>query len=365
MAAAVVACTSSTTTSPGVAPPQVEAGAGTEDAAATDVPCDAPTITFKKASVEIAPTRDHHVTFVREVGGRAYLYVLGGEQEDFGVVLDDVQRAKINADGSIEAFEKVGKIPMGRAGAALAIVGDDVVLAGGVVQKPTFTDEILVARFDAEGHLDAWKPGPKLPVQVQHAAAVVVDRDIYIFGGTRGSEASTISVKATLSADGALSPLVSLTKLDPPRSHHVAFVDKQAIYLVGGLDKSPLGNPPSRKDVVRANIQSDGTLSAWEAVGALSTSLSVSAVQRVGCSVLFLGGLDDSIKNGPYSNRVLRGSLAGDGTFRSESPLQQKLSVSRGHVHQTPVYKQFIYSVGGRANDYSTLGGIDIGTITP
>lgn len=263
-------------------PPGNEPNAGTETAT-PEASCDPPVITFAKSAVTITPTRDHHMTFVREVGGTPYLYVIAGEDQDFEVVHDDVQRARINADGSLEPFENAGKLPLGRAGAALAVVGDDVVLAGGVVPKPTFTDEILVGRFDADGRLETWKQGPKLPVKVQHAAAVVIGRDVYVFGGTEGSAASTISVKTTVAEDGTLSPLVSLTPLDPPRSHHVAFVDRDVLYLVGGLDRGPVGNPPSRKDVIRARVQ-------------------------------LAGGLDDTVKKGPYSNRILRASIGGDGT---------------------------------------------------
>lgn len=361
--ATLVACSPSSSPSPSAAPPAAPAAATDDAGAPADVACDAPTITFAKSSATITPSRDHHHTLVREVGGVPYLYVLGGEDEDFDIVHDDVQRAKIGADGSLGAFESAGKIPRGRAGAALAVVGDDVVLAGGVVQQPMFTDEILVARFDAQGRLDTWTAGGKLPSKVQHAAAVVVGREVYVFGGTLGASASDLSVKVTVGDDGTLGPVTKLTPLSTPRSHHVAFVDGGAVYLVGGLDKGPVGNPPSRSDAVRAQIQPDGTIGAWETVGALAHPLSVSAVQKVGCSYLFVGGLDDTVKNGPYSDQVLRGSLASDGSFRSEAPLDAKLDVARAHVHQTPVYKQFLYSVGGRGDDGSTLSSIAIGTI--
>ncbi len=361
LAALVGGCSSSASSS---APPGAAADAGASEAAAADPPCDPPKITFARSSVAIDPPRDHHVTLVREVAGVPYLYVLGGEQDDFATVFGDVQRAKIAADGSLGPFEKAGTIPRGRAGAALAVVGDDVVLAGGVVGEPKtgFTDDFLVARFDAAGRLDTWKSGPLLPYKVQHAAAVVVGRDVYVFGGTRGSSASNISVRTTVGADGTLAPLTSLTPLETPRSHHAAFIRNGMVFLVGGLDKGPVGNPPSLSDVVRAKLQPDKTIGAWEPAGAISTPLSVSAAEEVGCSILFAGGLDDG-KGGPFSDGVLRGSVGSDGAFKAEAPLDARLSVKRGHVHQTPVYRGFMYSVAGRANDMSTLGTIDVGTI--
>lgn len=358
----VAACSSSAGAP--AAPPAAAADAGVEDAAVADPPCDPPKVTFARSPVAIAPTRDHHVTFVKEVGGAPYLYVLGGEQDDFAIVLGDVLRSRIAADGSLSEFEKVGTIPRGRAGAALAVVGDDVVLVGGVVGEPKtgFTDEILVGRIDAGGRLDAWKAGPKLPDLVQHSTALVRGRDVLIFGGTRGNAATKISAKTAVSEAGELGALTPLTPLDTPRSHHVAFLRNDTVYLAGGLDKGPIGNPPSLSDVIRAKVNADGTIGAWEAAGTFAP-LSVSAVEPVGCSLLFAGGLDESVKGGPYSNRVLRASVAKDGTFRAESPLEGSLSVKRGHVHQTPVYKGRFYSVAGRANDQSTLGTIDIGTI--
>jgi len=362
--AALCSC-SSTSPSAAVTPPSVspEGDAGTEEAL-PDALCAPPAIAFKQSPVSITPARDHHVTLVREVAGVPYLYVMGGEEDDFTTVHADVQRARIKDDGSIEPFEKMGDIPNGRAGAALAVVGDDVVLVGGVVGLPQtgFTNEILVARFGADGRLSAWKAGATLPSKVQHSSAVVVGRTVYIFGGTTGSAASSISGRVTVNDDGSLTPLTALTKLRSPRSHHAAFLAQESIYLLGGLDKGPLDNPPSRDDVVRATLQPDGALGEWEAVGKLASPLSVSAAQPLGCSVLLIGGLDDTT-GGPYSDRVLRGSVLRDGTFRTESTLDAKIGTPRGHVHQTPIHKNHIFSVGGRSNDGSVIGTIDIGTI--
>ena len=60
---------------------------------------------------------------------------------------------------------------------------------------------------------------------------------------------------------------------------------------------------------------------------------------------------------------MLRGSVLKDGSFRTEKALTGKVSVARGHVHQTPVYKKHLYSVGGRDNESKQIGVVDIGTI--
>ena len=363
--AALAACSSTTTESakPADPVPVVDPDAGSPDPA-PDPACTPPAITFQRSPVAIDPPRDHHFTAVHEIGGVPYLYVMGGEQDDFAIVHSDIQRAKIAGDGSLGAFEPAGTIPNGIAGSGFAVVGEDIVLFGGIAGPQGIqTNAIQSARFGADGKVGAWKTASStLPFRVMHSSSVVLGRDVYVFGGTTGTSATTISGKVTVNADGTLTPLVPLKALAPGRSHQAAFVSQGGVYLVGGLDKSPQGNPPSLSDVIRATFAPDGTLGAWANVGKLENPLSISAAEQVGCSILLIGGLDDT-NGGPYSDGILRGSVLKDNSFRTEKALASKVTVARGHVHQTPVYKNHLYSVGGRDNDSKQIGVIDIGTI--
>ncbi len=360
----LAACSSSSPADPARPPeptPAVEAGPGD---LVPDPACAPPAITFKRSPIAIDPPRDHHFTAVHEVAGVPYLYVMGGEQDDFAFVHADIQRAKIGDDGSLGAFEPAGTIPSGVAGSGFAVVGDDVVLFGGITgPQGIATDTIQSGRFGADGKITEWKTAAsKLPSRVLHSSAVVVGRNVYVFGGTTGTSPRPISGKLTVNADGTLTPLVALRPLSPARSHQAAFVAQGGVYLVGGLDKSSQGNPPSLSDVVRATFEPDGTIAGWTNVGKIESPLSISAAEQVGCSILLIGGLDDT-NGGPYSDGVLRGSVLKDNSFRTEKALSARVSVARGHVHQTPVYKNHLYSVGGRDNESKQIGIIDIGTI--
>ena len=82
----------------------------------------------------------------------------------------------------------------------------------------------------------------------------------------------------------------------------------------------------------------------------------------MGCSVLLVGGLDDT-NGGPYSDRhPPRVGTEGQQLPHGGGAIP-KVTVARGHVHQTPVYHNHLYSVGGRDNDSKQIGVIDIGTI--
>ena len=114
----------------------------------------------------------------------------------------------------------------------------------------------------------------------------------------------------------------------------------------------------------RAEVQPDGSLGPWIAAGTLPVGLSVTAAQQYGCQVYMLGGLTEESTDEPFSDRILRGSIGADGSFTNVTVDAAKLSIKRGHVHQTPVWKNFIYSIGGRGNEGTSLGTIDIGTFT-
>src|SRR5258708_151411 len=67
--------------------------------------CDA-TVTPSRSAITIAPVRDHHSTAIVDTKAGTYLYVFAGT-DAWNTMHDDVQRAKIAADGSLGSFEIV------------------------------------------------------------------------------------------------------------------------------------------------------------------------------------------------------------------------------------------------------------------
>lgn len=128
--------------------------------------------------------------------------------------------------------------------------------------------------------------------------------------------------------------------------------------MLGGITGDPVGsNAKERKDVVVAEIGGDGKLGPWLAAGALPTAISVSSAQLHQDSVYVVGGLEE----GGFTNKIRRATFLEDGTLSEFTTLDAKLPDARGHVHQTPMYGSFIYSVGGKNDDNESLGTIDVG----
>jgi hypothetical protein len=324
------------------------------------------TLALAASPVAIAPARDHHTTFVRETSQGPYLYVLGGTSA-WNVMYTDIQRAAIATDGTLGNFEKVADMPEGRAGHSVEIVGDTLYVLGGIwgIGKPRGTSRgILWAKFAPDGSLSAFSKGPDLPKDVMHFTSTVYAGHLYVFGGrtTTGKDGSTtLTASAPIAADGSIGAFRELLPLTPDRSHHATFVVKDTVYLVGGLTGSPTANPPNRTDIVRAKLLPNGELGGFEAAGDLpSGGVSVSSAQTFGDDVYIFGGYVQGSAL-PYTDTVIRARIGADGNLSAFEPLPAKLAVKRAHVHQTPVWKQFIYSVGVLGNDGNSIGSIDLG----
>lgn len=74
--------------------------------------------------------------------------------------------------------------------------------------------------------------------------------------------------------------------------------------------------------------------------------------------VYFVGGQNE--KDEPVST-IVAATLAANGHIADARVLPAKVSAARMHVHQTPLFGRWIYSVGGRDVDDRSLGLVDIG----
>jgi hypothetical protein len=307
--------------------------------------------------------RDHHTTFVVESGASAFLYVIGGT-DNWTTTHDDVQRTRLHDDGTLDAFERVGTLPGRRAGHATAVVGKTVVVIGGS-DGHSPKRETYVVRIGPDGALGPFVSGPLLPQGTMHLACVARAPWVYCTGGLSAStgKSSALSLRARVGDDGTLSAFETQAPLDPTRSHHMTWIHRNWLYVGGGLIGSPMdGGGEDRKDILRAPLDDDGNLGAWEPAGEFPQPLSVSAAQLFDDAVYFFGGYNGANSNHKYSAEILRGIFAADGTIDGFDTLPAKLRVARAHVHQTPTWGRFIYSVGGKIDSEDSIGAVEVGT---
>lgn len=300
---------------------------------------------------------DHHVTFVTSGSRGDFLHVIGGH--DGGRMRSTVYQAKIAKDGSIGAWEEGEALPAGgRAGMAFASDGRYAVLAGGKSSPRDVTQDVYLANIWGDGRVGAFKAAPfSLPAKRFHTGAVIADGYVYVIGGNDGTNATSTVYRARISRTGTLSAWTTLDSLPGPRSHQAAFVHEGAIYLVAGIAGNPMGDAKPLGDVLRAEIGKDGALGDWKTVSQLDTPFATHASVLHGGFLYVIGGVED---NKTMSDRVLRAPLQKDGSLGAWEATASTLPAPRAHVHQVPVLRDHLFSIGGsrsgRALDEVVVG---------
>ena len=299
---------------------------------------------------------DHHVTFITSGTKGDFLHVIGGH--DGGRMRSTAYQARIGKDGRIGAWEQGEALPAERAGMAFASDGRYAVLAGGKASVKDVTQDVYLANIWGDGRLGAWKAAPyTLPAKRFHTGAVIADGYVYVIGGNDGTNATSTVYRAKISRTGTLGVWTTLDSLPGPRSHQAAFVHEGAIYLVAGIAGNPMGDAKPLGDVLRAEIGKDGALGEWKTVSQLDTPFATHASVVHEGYLYVIGGVED---NSRMSDRVLRAPLAKDGALGAWESTASTLPAARAHVHQVPVLRDHLFSIGGsrsgRALDEVVVG---------
>jgi hypothetical protein len=231
------------------------------------------------------------------------------------------------------------------------------------------------AMINADGTLGAFivDPNEQLMSASDGHAAVVVGSSLYIIGGVNGTPTSRIE-RASLQANGLLGAFAdSGVALEVPRFQPGAVVIGDYLYVIGGANGS--GSPLD--SVERAQINSDGTLGSFFSAGvSLKTASSAHTLSVIGNYVYVFGGY---YGKSAYLGRIERAQIHGDGTLGAfDDANLPHLTTARG-AHQSLILGSKLIVIGGdngsplttieeatiNWNDYSVgLFGPDTGTLT-
>jgi Kelch motif len=300
------------------------------------------------------------------VGGS--LYVLGGNGTRG--VLDSVEQAMINADGTLGQFAITrGTLSTPRQAHTTAALGNKLYVIGGFnsnslnsVEQATIAADGSLSPFDiiSDVTLAAARHG--------HATAVV-GTYLYVLGGINSSPLASVE-RATIGADGSLGPLsiVQGVTLTTARHSHSAVVAGDYLYVLGGADADG-----ALRDVERARIDADGSLGVFEAVpdATLVTERAGHSSEIIGNRVYLMGGIDRT----GVLRTVESALLANDGSLGAFEEIREAQMRSSRHGHTTTVVGNYTYALGGssdiglhRIGEHATLnvsGGLGPFEIVP
>ncbi|MBN1900264.1 hypothetical protein JW926_02930 [Candidatus Sumerlaeota bacterium] len=196
-----------------------------------------------------------------------YLYNIGGEFQDIGYV-KNVQKAKINPDGTLGVWEETTPLPQKRGyiDNTTIVLNDIVYIVGGIdIDANNRYNTILWAKPGANGHLGKWNESPKYPGEpVNCAVAFATPGYIYLTGGRTKSTQPTADVWcATIQDDGTVSGWEKGPSLPEPLWYHSGGVAGGRVWIWGGL-KTPKNTSVSNK-VYFAPILGSGKIGEWSA----------------------------------------------------------------------------------------------------
>jgi Kelch motif protein len=270
------------------------------------------------------------------------VYVLGGYSG--GSYLDSVERATINADGSLGPFAPVPGVALAtaRSGHTTLVMGSFLYVLGGSGSNGVL-NSVERATIAVDGSLGPFTnvTGVVLTSARDSATTAVVGNTVYVIGGIGTGVLKTVE-RATINPDGSLGPFAVVTgvSLATARSGHTSAVVGSTLYVLGGS-----ANSTALNSVERAPINADGSLGTFETVTEVSLSIArsehTSAV--VGNFLYALGGTNS---NGRL-NSVERAAISPDGSLGSFLPVSNATFSAARSGHTSVAIGNFLYQIGG------------------
>jgi len=210
-----------------------------------------------------------------------WVYVLGGS--DGSTSLNTIERAMVNADGTLFGFAAAGTLGEHREAASAVRVGNRVYLIGGVG-----ADSHEVATIDATtGLLGPFSAGTSRLRAPRHGhTAIALGPWVYVVGGNR----ATVERAAVL-ADGSLGRFDEVVGVatSVAREFGAVAVAGRTLYIAGGHSGAS-----SLASVESASIDGSGTLGAFRSVAGMTTRREGARALVSGSTLYVLGGLDAS-----------------------------------------------------------------------
>lgn len=192
-----------------------------------------------------------------------WIYASGGFSGDF---LNDVEKARINPDGSIGKWQEAGFINHERYISGYTRKGDNLYVIGGHINGPQRAmDSVETATVSSDATLTQWKETSPLYTRRFLNTALATEDHVYTFGGHNTVNLTSVE-KSAINRDGTLGKWEPETSLNIPRRALAAAAVGDRLYVIGGMIK-PMGASDSVADVESAQIVAGKKLGTWTASG--------------------------------------------------------------------------------------------------
>lgn len=276
-----------------------------------------------------------------------YVYLIGGMTGVSNTIINTVQYAPINSDGTLGSWTTGTNFPINIYLSHSAVIGDKVYILGGH-NGTNATSNVYMSKINSDGTLGAWVEVLSLASVIYQSQVVVTRNKIYLLGGRLNNTTYVSTVQfATVFPDGSLSSWTTGTALPIALGVSQAVVTKNRVYLLGGY----INTTTLTSNIYTATVNSDGSLGNWSVSGTLPSVLAGTQAIVTKNTVYLLGGGNAP---GVPNNIIYKASINSDGvigTWVQGTSLPGNLYAS-----QAIVAKNRVYLLGG--NDGTSVSTI-------
>lgn len=253
---------------------------------------------------------------------------------------------------SIGSWTQIAQLPEPRVNPALVSWGgQQLYVIGGRNAAGNATNTVWRAAIQPDGALGPWTQQPSLPVPLYLHAAVVWGNYVYVIGGWDNQNYRREVYRASIGADGSLSNWQQDQSYPFAIGLHAAKAVNGRIYVAGGYET---------KRVYMAAIGADGALGSWQEVASLPGVRYRHAMAATDDWLYVTGGYDGST----LRNEVFRARIKTDGTLEAWQTDSRTLPGPRDY-HAAVIHDGRLAILGGRnAADSPGLTSVSAATIT-
>lgn len=301
------------------------------------------------SSVALPRSAIHSLSFVTK--NKAYVIVSGTNVD----IPFTTYRADLDIDGNINSWQTVSvNYPYPRVEASAVVSYKDYIYAIGnfYTSSNTVYNHVIKTQVNLlTGDINDWSTDTPYPIACSHMSAAITTNKIYCAGGFLGSNfGSSANITAscyyaTINTDGSLSAWQAGPTLPGKRAAGRMMAIGDKMYFIGGWDGSS-----SRTEIYVSNIDSNGLLGTWSLAGYIpdTTGLHGHSLFATKYAIYVFGTKNTT----PYVSKAFKININPDNTIGDISAL----NVPNNIYYACAVFaaKNKIYFVSGQ-NSASTF----------
>lgn len=292
--------------------------------------------------------------FLAAVAHDGYLYVLGG-LDPSSIVLNDVQVAPINANGSVGTWTGTTSFASARQGLSAAAHNGYLYVLGGFDGTSTWYNDVQYAPIGAGGTVGSWTATSPFTTGREEHATVAYNGFLYVIGGADGLGPMDDVQYALMNANGTVGAWNTTTVLPSLREGHAAAAYNGFLYVLGGYD-----NLSEVNSVESAPINANGTLGSFTATTSFPTARTTLTGAAANGYLYVLGGFS----SGPnYYNSVHGAPIDVHGTLGTWAAGANFTTARWGHA--SVAYDGYLYVLGGNGGAPGPENDVQYAAIQP